>query len=181
MPGAFVQAKMTLSAQRSLTIPSNALLFRKEGTRVAALDAAGTVRLKPVRLGRNFGDTVEVQDGLKGDEQLVLNPSDSLAEGDKVKIATDAPKAKPPCRRKARREASAVPGAARRSASLPVPIRASAGAVDLVFRVSVADALSTTGIGNSLRVEARGPHGGKVRRTMQLRAGRGGCSSMILN
>lgn len=95
LPGAFVQVAMTLTAQRSLTIPANALLFRKEGTRVALLENGTTVRLKTVRLGRNFGNTVEVQEGLTGSELLVLNPSDSLAEGDTVKLAKEAPKDKP--------------------------------------------------------------------------------------
>jgi hypothetical protein len=48
------------------------------------------VQLQPVRLGRNFGDSVEVLDGLAGNETLVLNPSDSLAAGDKVQVVADA-------------------------------------------------------------------------------------------
>ena len=68
-------------------IPTNALLFRGEGMRVAVVDAQGRVHLRPVRIGRNYGETVEVLDGVTGTEQLVLNPSDSLADGDQVAIA----------------------------------------------------------------------------------------------
>jgi hypothetical protein len=57
---------------------------------VARVDAGGTIQLLPVRLGRNFGDVVEVQQGLQGNETLVLNPSDSLAQGDKVQVVADA-------------------------------------------------------------------------------------------
>ncbi|NML44194.1 efflux RND transporter periplasmic adaptor subunit [Ramlibacter sp. G-1-2-2] len=90
LPGAFVQVELAAAASGALTIPSNALLFRAQGVLVARVDAGGVVRLIPVKLGRNFGDTVEVLDGLKGNETLVLNPSDSLAEGDKVQAVADA-------------------------------------------------------------------------------------------
>jgi RND family efflux transporter MFP subunit len=90
MPGAFVQVTLHLPASNGITIPFNALLFRADGVSVAAIDPDGTVRLRRVKLGRNYGDAVEVLAGLAGNEQLVLNPSDSLAEGDKVQVAEDA-------------------------------------------------------------------------------------------
>jgi RND family efflux transporter MFP subunit len=86
MPGAFVQVALALAPSGAMSIPANALIFRAEGTRVAAVDAAGKIHLQDVRVGRNFGETVEVLEGLKGTEKLVLNPSDSLAEGDKVQL-----------------------------------------------------------------------------------------------
>ena len=91
LPGAFVQVALALAPSGTLSVKSNTLMFRADGTRVALVDAKGVVRLQKVRLGRNFGESVEVLDGLRGDEQLVLNPSDSLAEGDQVRIAPDAP------------------------------------------------------------------------------------------
>ena len=97
LPGAFVQVGLTLAPTKALTIPSNALIFRGEGTRVASINPQGVVHLQPVRLGRNYGDRVEVIEGLSGSEKLVLNPADSLAEGDKVQVVVDkpAPEAKP--------------------------------------------------------------------------------------
>ena len=65
-------------------------MFRGEGMRVAVVDAAGRVSLRPIKIGRNYGETVEVLDGVAGTDQLVLNPSDSLAEGDQVAIAPAA-------------------------------------------------------------------------------------------
>jgi multidrug efflux pump subunit AcrA (membrane-fusion protein) len=85
-----VQVALPLAASQAMAVPSNALLFRGEGTRVAVVDPGGVIRLQTVKLGRNYGDTVEVLDGLKGNETLVLNPSDSLASGDKVKAGADA-------------------------------------------------------------------------------------------
>lgn len=93
LPGAYVQVSLPLAASRTLTVPSNALLFRAEGTRIAVVGAQGRINLRPVTLGRNYGENVEVIDGLEGTDRMVLNPSDSLAEGDVVAVAPDAPPA----------------------------------------------------------------------------------------
>jgi RND family efflux transporter MFP subunit len=89
LPGAYVQVSLPLTPSRALSIPANALLFRAEGTRVAVVDAEGKVRLRGVSIGRNYGDTVEVIDGISASDRLVLNPSDSLAEGDPVTVAKE--------------------------------------------------------------------------------------------
>ncbi|WP_208507681.1 efflux RND transporter periplasmic adaptor subunit [Variovorax paradoxus] len=91
LPGAYVQVELPLAASGTLTVPANALLFRAEGTRLAIVDAQGRVGLRPVTLGRNYGENVEVVDGLAGTDRMVLNPSDSLADGDVVAVAPDAP------------------------------------------------------------------------------------------
>jgi RND family efflux transporter MFP subunit len=90
LPGALVQVALPLQATQALVIPTNALLFRGEGMRVAVVDASGRVKLRPIRIGRNYGQSVEVLEGISGTDQLVLNPSDSLAEGDQVAIAAPA-------------------------------------------------------------------------------------------
>jgi RND family efflux transporter MFP subunit len=87
LPGAFVQAALPLPASTSLVIPANALLFRKDGLSVAVVDPNGTVHLRPVQIGRNLGPTIEVMEGVSASDRLVLNPSDSLAEGDHVTIS----------------------------------------------------------------------------------------------
>ena len=84
LPGAYVQVALPLTASASLSIPANALLFRGEGTRVAVIDAQGKVTLHAVTLGRNNGTTVEVTSGLQATDRLVLNPPDSLVDGDVV-------------------------------------------------------------------------------------------------
>ena len=94
LPGAFVQVALPLAASQALLIPTTALLIRGEGIRVAAVDAGGRVHLRPVRIGRNYGETVEVLDGVRETDKLVLNPSDSIAEGDNVTIAVAAKDAK---------------------------------------------------------------------------------------
>jgi RND family efflux transporter MFP subunit len=86
LPGAYVQVELPLAGSTTLLVPTSVLLFRGEGTRVAALDAANRVHLKSVTLGRNLGESIEVLDGIAAGERLVVNPADSLAEGDSVAV-----------------------------------------------------------------------------------------------
>jgi hypothetical protein len=60
---------------------------------VGVVDVQGRVSLRAVTLGRNLGAEVEVLGGLNGDERLVLNPGDSLADGDQVVVVEDKPAA----------------------------------------------------------------------------------------
>ena len=90
LPGAYVQVALPLLAAKSLSIPANSLLFRAAGIHVGVVDAQGRVHLRMIHIGRNYGETVEVLDGISAADRLVLNPSDSLADGDRVTIAPEA-------------------------------------------------------------------------------------------
>jgi RND family efflux transporter MFP subunit len=94
LPGAFVQVLLPLKAGEGMTVATNTLMFRSEGIRVAVVDAAGGVRLRPIKVGRNYGEMVEVLEGLGPSDQVVLNPADSLNAGDKVNVVTEAPATK---------------------------------------------------------------------------------------
>jgi hypothetical protein len=88
------------------------LLFRGEGTRVAVVDAASKVQLRAVTLGRNLGEAIEIVDGIGPRDRLVVNPSDSLAEGDAVAVnaaADDGAAAGPAGAGAARPAAKALP------------------------------------------------------------------------
>jgi RND family efflux transporter MFP subunit len=91
LPGAYVQVLLPLQASKAMTIPTNALMIRGEGVRVATLDADSRVRIKPIKVGRNYGERVEVTEGVTANDKLVLNPSDSLTEGDQVTVAPPPP------------------------------------------------------------------------------------------
>jgi RND family efflux transporter MFP subunit len=85
--GAYVQVDLPIKQDgTALLVPTNVLLFRPDGTRVATVDATGKVRLATVKLGTDFGSTVAVMSGLKADDRIVLNPADSLADGDVVTL-----------------------------------------------------------------------------------------------
>ena len=87
LPGAFVQVALELLPSGVMTIPTNALMIRAEGMRVAAVGADNRVQLRAVRVGRNYGESIEILDGVAAGERLVLNPPDSLNEGDEVSVA----------------------------------------------------------------------------------------------
>jgi len=93
LPGAFVQVALELLPSGVMTIPTNALMIRAEGTRVAAVGADSRVQLRAVRVGRNYGESIEILDGVAAGERLVLNPPDSLNEGDEVSVIVPAAKA----------------------------------------------------------------------------------------
>jgi RND family efflux transporter MFP subunit len=83
-PGAFVFVHFHLPAiGNTVTIPSNALLFRAEGLR-AGVVRGEHVQLMPVTIGHDFGNSVEITSGLTTADEVILDPSDSLASGVQV-------------------------------------------------------------------------------------------------
>ncbi len=86
-PGSYAQVHFGVNvAAVRLSVPVNALLFRAEGPRAAVVGADGKVHLKPVVIGRDYGTDVEVLGGLDPSESIILNPSDSLEEGQIVHV-----------------------------------------------------------------------------------------------
>jgi RND family efflux transporter MFP subunit len=71
----------------SLILPVNTLLFRSEGLRVATVGQGQKVELKQITLGHDFGSEVEVVAGLTGNENVIVNPPDSVVDGETVRIA----------------------------------------------------------------------------------------------
>jgi RND family efflux transporter MFP subunit len=87
-PGGYVEVHLKLpSPVNTFTLPVNATIFKSEGLQVAIVKNGKTISLIPVTPGRDFGTEIEVVAGLKGDEWVVLNPSDSLSEGSVVRVA----------------------------------------------------------------------------------------------
>jgi RND family efflux transporter MFP subunit len=83
-PGAYVFVHFHLPAGgRSVTVPSNTLLFRAEGLR-AAVVRGGHVALLPVTIGHDFGNAVEITSGLTPRDSVVVDPPDSLTTGTEV-------------------------------------------------------------------------------------------------
>jgi multidrug efflux pump subunit AcrA (membrane-fusion protein) len=65
------------------------MLFRKEGPRVAVVGPDNKVQLRPITIGRDYGATLEVLGGVSPDERVIVNPADSLDDGQVVKVASD--------------------------------------------------------------------------------------------
>ena len=88
LPGSFGQVHFaTGTSVPRITIPVNAMLFRAEGPQVAVVDKDSKVHLRPISIGRDFGATLEILGGLDVSDQIIINPSDSLEEGQKVHVA----------------------------------------------------------------------------------------------
>jgi RND family efflux transporter MFP subunit len=86
LSGSYVHVHFLLPTSAStVTVPANTLLFRKEGLQVGVV-RDGKIELVPVKLGHDFGDTVEVISGLQATDQVVANPADSLVGGTTVTV-----------------------------------------------------------------------------------------------
>ena len=86
LPGAYVFVHLKLPDQtRSVTIPSNALIFRKEGLQVG-LVRNGKAELVPVKISRDYGNSVEIVSGLQSTDAVIVDPSDSLIAGMPVRL-----------------------------------------------------------------------------------------------
>ena len=90
LSGAYAEVHLKLPGNiATFTIPVNTLLFRAEGLRVAVVKD-GKANLVPLTLGRDFGSEVEVLTGLNGDENVIVNPPDSIVSGQSVRLAQNA-------------------------------------------------------------------------------------------
>jgi multidrug efflux pump subunit AcrA (membrane-fusion protein) len=86
--GAYAEVHLRIpGSATTFTIPANALLFRSEGLRLAIVKD-GKADLIPISLGRDFGADVEIVSGLNGNEQVVVNPPDSLISGQPVRVVS---------------------------------------------------------------------------------------------
>jgi RND family efflux transporter MFP subunit len=86
LPGAYVFVHLKLpGGHHSIAVPSNALLFRSEGLTVGVV-RNHRVDLVPIKIGRDYGSSVEVISGLTPTDAVILNPSDSLTSGTPVRV-----------------------------------------------------------------------------------------------
>jgi RND family efflux transporter MFP subunit len=86
LPGAYVFVHLKLPDEtHSVTIPSNTLIFRKEGLQVA-LVRNGKAELVPVKISRDYGNSVEIVSGLQPTDAVIVDPSDSLVAGVSVRL-----------------------------------------------------------------------------------------------
>jgi RND family efflux transporter MFP subunit len=89
-PGSYAQVHFGVHvAAVRMSVPVNALLFRAEGPRAAVVSSDGKVHLKAVVIGRDYGNDVEILGGLDPSENIILNPSDSLEEGQTVHVTKE--------------------------------------------------------------------------------------------
>jgi multidrug efflux pump subunit AcrA (membrane-fusion protein) len=96
MPGMYAQVDFSNSRPNApLLIPAEALMVRADGTQIAVVGPDSTVHLQTIVIGRDYGDRLEVLQGLKVGDRIIGNPDDNAREGVKVEAvdATEKPKA----------------------------------------------------------------------------------------
>lgn len=92
-PGSYAQVRLTPdSLGEVVTLQNNALLFRAQGLQVGVVKPDNTVELRDIKVGRDFGTTIEIVQGVTASDRVIVNPSDSLVSGTMVRVAaTSAP------------------------------------------------------------------------------------------
>ncbi len=91
LSGAYAELHINLpNTISTFTLPVNTLLFRQEGLRVVAVKDGKHAELRPIILGHDYGNEVEVVAGLDGNESIIVNPPDSIEAGQEVRVITPA-------------------------------------------------------------------------------------------
>ena len=96
LPGGYAQVHFDIITDHPpLVIPGNTLIFRAQGPQVGVVDDSNTVHLQDIKIGRDLGTKLDVVDGLKESDSVIVNPSDSLADGQQVRVNANASAQKP--------------------------------------------------------------------------------------
>src|SRR6266480_668432 len=90
-PGSYAQVRLTQgSLGQVVTLPNNTLLFRAQGLQVGVVKPDNSVELHDIKVGRDFGTTIEIVQGVTPSDKVILNPADSLVTGAVVRVAAAA-------------------------------------------------------------------------------------------
>jgi len=90
LPGSFGEVHFRVGIGVSkVTLPVNAMLFRTEGAQVAVVGSDGKVQLRPITIGRDYGASLEIIGGVDVTDRVVVNPADSLEQGQQVNVAPE--------------------------------------------------------------------------------------------
>lgn len=87
LPGGFATVRFPLPEKRdAVSVPASALVFGKDGPRVVVVDAQNQARVRPVRIARDLGASVELASGLQPDERVIESPPEGIRDGDAVEV-----------------------------------------------------------------------------------------------
>ena len=97
LPGSFGEVHFAVGSNvNKVTVPVNTMLFRAEGAQVAVVGSDNKVQLRPINIGRDYGTTLEILGGVAPSDQIVVNPADSLENGQQVNVAQPQPNQQQP-------------------------------------------------------------------------------------
>jgi RND family efflux transporter MFP subunit len=92
LTGGYASVKLRLpEPEVAISIPSSALIFDRNGLRVAVVGDDQRVALKPVTIARDFGQKIEIASGLAVTDRVIVSPPDGIAVGDRVRIVEGGP------------------------------------------------------------------------------------------
>jgi membrane fusion protein, multidrug efflux system len=92
LPGSFGEVHFAVGSNvNKVTVPVNAMLFRSEGPRLAVVDANNKIELRPINIGRDYGTSLEILGGVSTEDRIVINPPDSLEQGQQVNLTAAEP------------------------------------------------------------------------------------------
>jgi len=92
LPGSFGEVHFAVGSNvNKVTVPVNAMLFRSQGPQVAVVGPDNKVQLRHINIGRDYGTTLEILGGVSPTDQVVINPADSLEDGQQVNVAKTTP------------------------------------------------------------------------------------------
>jgi RND family efflux transporter MFP subunit len=96
LPGSYVQVTFALAPSGgTLRVPVNTVIFRGHAPQVATIDEGHRVHLREISEGRDFGTEIEVLAGVGANDTLIVNPWDSIADGQQVRIQPPQPQQTP--------------------------------------------------------------------------------------
>jgi len=91
LPGMYAQVELrSVRADPPLLVPSDAMIVRADGAQIAVVGPDRTVHLQKIEVGRDYGDRVEVLNGLREGDTIVANPGDTVRDGLKVAVVPAA-------------------------------------------------------------------------------------------
>ena len=89
LPGGYTEVTFNLPVlSQTIRLPVNTLLFRSEGLQIATIDNNNHVVLKSIKISRDFGTEVEIESGIKPGERIIVNPPDSIINGEQVRVSS---------------------------------------------------------------------------------------------
>ena len=92
LPGSFGEVHFAVGTNvNKVTVPVNAMLFRSQGAQLAVVGPDKKVRLRGISIGRDYGTTLEILAGVSVEDEVVINPPDSLEDGQAVNLAPASP------------------------------------------------------------------------------------------
>ena len=107
MPGSYANVRLSLDRSAApLHIPASALIFDRNGLRVATVNAEDRIVFKTVVIARDLGKTIELASGLAASDRVVVAPPDGILDGDKVRVAGQERSTKPATASRAQDEKS---------------------------------------------------------------------------